>query len=175
MEANAREQHFRRLFQVEYRHVLAYALRRTGDLADAQEAVADVFTVAWRRIEDAPADEAGRPWLFAIARRTIANQRRAQRRRLALRERLRLQPSTTSGTEDLLGERQTLLAVLAAMARLSPDEQEVLRLADWEDLSHREIGVVLGCSENAAAIRLHRARRRLADEFLKEDVSAGHE
>ena len=175
MEATAREQQFRRLFQSEYRHVLAYALRRTGDLAEAQEAVADVFTIAWRRIGDAPTDEAARPWLFAIARRTIANQRRSQRRRLALRERLHLQPSTTAGTEDLLDERQALHAVLAAMARLSPNEQEVLRLAVWEDLSHREIGIVLGCSENAAAIRLHRARRRLVDEFLKEDVSAGHE
>src|SRR5512133_2825594 len=59
---------------------------RTGDLAEAQDAVAEVFTVAWRRIADAPAEEAARPWLFAIARRTIANQQRAQRRRLALRE-----------------------------------------------------------------------------------------
>lgn len=174
MEATEREQYFRRIFESEYRHVLAYALRRTGDLADAQDAVAEVFTVAWRRFADAPADEAARPWLFAIARRTIANQRRSQRRRFAVRERLRLQPSTTRGTEDVLDDRQGLRAVLDALARLSPDEQEVLRLAAWEDLSHREIGIVLGCSENASAIRLHRARRRLSEEFQKEDVSTGH-
>jgi RNA polymerase sigma-70 factor (ECF subfamily) len=174
VEAAEREEHFRRIFQSEYRHVLAYALRRTGDLAEAQDAVAEVFTVAWRRFADAPADEATRPWLFAIARRTIANQRRSQRRRLAVRERLHLQPSTPRGTEEILDDRQGLRAVLAALARLSPDEQEVLRLAVWEDLSNREIGIVLGCSENAAAIRLHRARRRLSEESLKEDVSTGH-
>jgi len=174
VESTAREKQFRRLFQAEYPHVLAYALRRTGDLAEAQDAIAEVFTVAWRRIADAPTDEAARPWLFAIARRTIANQRRSQRRRIALRERLRLQPSTTQRTEDLLEEREQLHAVLAALARLSPDDQEVLRLAIWEDLSRREIGIVLGCSANAAAIRLHRARRRLSEEFLKEDVSTGH-
>jgi RNA polymerase sigma-70 factor (ECF subfamily) len=174
MEAAEREERFRRLFQAEYRHVLAYALRRTGDLADAQDAVADVFTVAWRRIADTPQDEAVRPWLFAIARRTIANQRRSQRRRLAVRERLGGQPRTTRGNEGLLDDRQALHAVLAALARLSPDEQEVLRLAVWENLSHREMGIVLDCSENAAAIRLHRARRRLSQEFLKEDVSTGH-
>jgi RNA polymerase sigma-70 factor (ECF subfamily) len=174
VEAAEREEHFRGIFQSEYRHVLAYALRRTGDLAEAQDAVAEVFTVAWRRFADAPADEATRPWLFAIARRTIANQRRSQRRRLAVRERVRLQPSTTRGTEEILDDRQGLRAVLTALARLSPDEQEVLRLAVWENLSHREIGIVLGCSENAAAIRLHRARRRLSEEFLKDDVSTGH-
>src|SRR5512133_3798113 len=100
---------------------------RTGDLAEAQDAVAEVFTVAWRRIADAPAEEAARPWLFAIARRTIANQQRAQRRRLALRERLRLQPaSATPGTEDPLDGRQGLHTVLDARRSLVPGAEPKL-------------------------------------------------
>ena len=53
--------------------------------------------------------------------------------------------------------------VLSALAGLRPDDREVLRLAAWEGLDPREMGLVLGCSPNAAAIRLHRARRRLQE------------
>jgi RNA polymerase sigma factor (sigma-70 family) len=171
--AAKREEEFRRLFLGEYRHVLAYALRRTSSLADAQDVVADTFTVAWRRLGDVPADEGARPWLFGVARRSIANQRRSQRRGLALRERIRGREIIAAETEDEADNRHRLRAVLAGLARLSDDEQEVLRLASWEGLSHSEIGMVLGCSENAAALRLHRARRRLID-VMKEDLSAGH-
>jgi DNA-directed RNA polymerase specialized sigma24 family protein len=82
--ASEREEQFRQLFQAEYRHILAYALRRTSNLAEAQDAVAESFTVAWRRIEDAPAGQSPRPWLYGIARRAVANQRRTQRRFLAV-------------------------------------------------------------------------------------------
>lgn len=174
MSAPDREERFRRLFLAEYRHVLAYSLRRTSDLADAQDVVADTFTVAWRRIEDAPEDDDARSWLFAIARRAFANQRRSRQRRSALRDRLRLQPPVSAGASEATEQRQQLQTVLDAFARLSRDEQEVLRLALWEDLSHRELGIVLGCTENAAAIRLHRARRRLLEESMKDEPSAGH-
>lgn len=172
--ATAPEGRFGRLFFDEYRHVLAYALRRTSNLADAEDAVAETFAVAWRRILDAPAPEAVRPWLYGIAWRTIANQRRSMRRLAAVRDRLRSQPSALVGTQETVERQHEWDAVLRALARLSRNDQEVLRLAAWESLSHHEIGVVLGCSENAAAIRLHRARRRLAEELTKEDASSGH-
>ncbi len=53
--------------------------------------------------------------------------------------------------------------MLTALAGLRPDDREVLRLAAWEGLDPRAMGLVLGCSPNAAAIRLHRARRRLQE------------
>jgi RNA polymerase sigma-70 factor (ECF subfamily) len=56
------------------------------------------------------------------------------------------------------------------MATLPEGDQEVLRLAAWESLSHGEIGLVLGITPNAAAIRLHRARRRL-EGVLKGSAS----
>jgi RNA polymerase sigma factor (sigma-70 family) len=119
VEPTQREQQFRQLFLSQYRHVLAYALRRTRDLADAQDAVAETFTVAWRRIEDAPPDEDARPWLYAIARRTIANQHRSRRRRLALRERLLGGRPRGSDHADAMEGRQRLRDVLTSLSRLS--------------------------------------------------------
>jgi RNA polymerase sigma-70 factor (ECF subfamily) len=71
-------------------------------------------------------------------------------------------------------ERGELAAVLAAFRQLRPEEQEVLRLAAWEGLTNSELAVALGCSENAATIRLHRARKRLAEQLAKEEPTSGH-
>jgi RNA polymerase sigma-70 factor (ECF subfamily) len=51
--------------------------------------------------------------------------------------------------------------VISAMERLAPKDQEVIRLAYWEDLPHAQIGDLLGCSAGAVDVRLHRAVRRL--------------
>jgi RNA polymerase sigma factor (sigma-70 family) len=174
VETSELEASFRRLFLAEYRYVLAYALRRTPDPADAHDAVAETFTVAWRRMGDAPATEEARPWLYGIARKAIANQRRSGKRFGALRERLAAEPPPASA--DVPGEgRNEWQQTLAALSRLPDADREVLRLAVWEELSHREIAAVIGCSENAAALRLHRARKRLAEVISeKEDRASGH-
>ena len=98
----------------------------------------------------------------------LANQRRSARRLLALRLRLRELPAAPQP------ERGELAEVLAALRDLRPEEQEVLRLAAWEGLTNAELAVALDCSENAATIRLHRARKRLAEHLAKEDPGAGH-
>ena len=68
--------------------------------------------------------------------------------------------------------REDLRSVLAALAKLGTKDREILLLAAWEGLSHAEIAVVLACSENASAIRLHRARQRLDKAFAKEDPAS---
>ncbi|MGH3008661.1 MAG: RNA polymerase sigma factor [Gaiellaceae bacterium] len=162
------EEDFRRLFAEHHRHVLAYALRRTGHRADAEDVVAGTFAVAWRRFADAPEEALRLAWLYAIAARVLANQRRSSRRLLALRSRLRELPSTPRD------DRSDLPDVMAALRELRSEDQEILRLAAWEGLTNAELAIMLGCSENAAAIRLHRARKRLEERLAKEEPAAGH-
>jgi RNA polymerase sigma-70 factor, ECF subfamily len=161
------EEDFRRLFAEHNRQVLAYALRRCEQRADAEDVVAGTFVVAWRRFADAPEEELRLAWLYAIAARVLANQRRSLRRLAALRSRLHAVPAAAP-------EQGELRDVLAALGQLRRDDQEVLRLAAWEGLTNAEIAVALGCSENAAAIRLHRARKRLAEQLEKEKPVVGH-
>ena len=162
------EEDFRRLFAEHNRQVLAYALRRCEQRADAEDVVAGTFAVAWRRFADAPAEELRLAWLYAIAARVLANQRRSLRRLSALRSRLRAQPPAGAP------ERVELDEVVVSLRELRSEEQEVLRLAAWEGLTNAELAVALGCSENAATIRLHRARKRLAEQLTKEEPAAGH-
>jgi RNA polymerase sigma-70 factor (ECF subfamily) len=161
------EEDFRRLWADHHRHVLAYALRRTEQRTDAEEIVSGTFAVAWRRFGDKPPAEFELPWLYAIAARVLANQRRSLRRLAALRSRLRELPAPARD------ERSDLPEVVAALKQLRRDDQEILRLAAWEGLTGAELAVALGCSENAAAIRLHRARKRLEEQLAKEEPVAG--
>lgn len=148
---------FEFLFEAHYADVLAFARRRVDGRAAADDVVAETFAVAWRRRDVLP-DEA-LPWLYGVARRVIANQRRSDQRRERLGARLALEPRA-SGDDPavLVGGRER---VLAAFARLTEPQREVLRLVAWEDLEPPAAARVLGCSPAAFRVRLHRARREL--------------
>jgi RNA polymerase sigma factor (sigma-70 family) len=146
------------LYREHGRAVLAYALRRTGDSEDAADAVAETFLVAWRRLSEVPIGEA-RLWLYGVARRVLANQDRAERRRTTLGRRLAQSLSTELATH--VAPSGEAAAVLRAMAGLRPDDRELLLLVSWEELTPAEAAKVLDISALAARSRLHRARRRL--------------
>ena len=154
---------FDALFSAHQRHVLAYAMRRTATLADAEDVAAETFTIAWRKIEAVPAEEP-LPWLYAVARRVLANHRRGNGRRERLAALLRVEDVATPlhAGEDRDGP------AFVALASLSPADQELLRLVAWEELGNQGIAAVLGITANAVAIRLHRARARFADALARE-------
>jgi RNA polymerase sigma factor (sigma-70 family) len=157
-----RRQRFDALFASYSSDIVAYCSWRAASASDAQDAVADVFLTAWRRLEQLPAGDAARIWLYATARRVIANQRRSSRRRAALQERLALQASSPP-PEHAYDHEQTL--VRQALYALGPRDREVLLLAEWEGLSPAQIAAVLGCLTVTARGRLHRARRRFRAAF----------
>ena len=115
--------------------MLAYALRRAPSAEDAADAVADTFLVAWRRLENVPPEPDARLWLYGVARRTLANQRRGAERRGRLAERLRDEASPALESVTLDEERERVLTALAA---LPPDDRELLLLVGWEDLTPAE-------------------------------------
>ncbi|RMI39659.1 RNA polymerase sigma factor [Streptomyces triticirhizae] len=144
---------FDRLFRATFRRLLAYCLRRTSE-ASAHDAVSEVYATAWRRRRRVPDDpHEARLWLFGVARHVLANQERGQRRWLRLQRGVAGAPAPPALTPgDDLAE---------ALAELPPADRELLRLAYWDDLTHRDIATVLGISTGAVATRLHRARERL--------------
>lgn len=152
------------LYERHHRAILAYALRRTPSLSDAEDAAAETFVIAWRRHDDISDEPL--PWLYAIARRVLANQRRSGERRVRLLQRIRSEPQDVP-TPFAMG---TDGPALVALRRMRPDDQELLRLVAWEGLGHAEIAVVLGISVNAVTIRLHRARRRFVEALERSTV-----
>lgn len=156
---------FRRLYEEHHRAVLAYFLRRT-DRDSAYEATEDVFVVAWRKLDAVPDGEMALAWLYTTARNVLANQRRKAARFDRLKHRLiRQLPEPPPEPEPQLIQSEEHRTALACLAGLSPADQEVLRLAVWEELPHARIGELLGCSAQAVDVRVHRALKRLAKAF----------
>jgi RNA polymerase sigma factor (sigma-70 family) len=161
MEAERRER-FELLFEAHSADIVAYCGWRADSDGDAQDAVAEVFLTAWRRIDEVPEGETARIWLYATARRVIANQRRSNRRRSALGERLALEAGTAR-QQSSTGDDHGL--VHEALRLLGPRDREVLLLAEWEGLTPAQIAGVVGCLTVTARGRLHRARRRFKAVF----------
>lgn len=162
--------HFSRLYREQGRAVLAYALRRVEGPEDAADVVAETFLVAWRRLGEVPAGGEARLWLYAVARRVIANLQRTERRRTRLGQRLTESLRTELATHPAPGGEAA--EVLRAMTDLSDGDRELLLLVSWEELSPSEAAKVLEISSLAARSRLHRARRRLRT-LLEDRQSTG--
>jgi len=161
-----RVERFRAVYDAAYPRLMAYALRRARTRDDAHDVVADTMLIAWRRLDDIPTDERRIAWMYGVARRVLANHYRATDRRDRLTDRLEHQAPADHGEFD---------AVYEALDRLRTDDREILTLAAWDDLTNDEIAVVLSVTPGAVAVRLHRARARLARELARSGVGGAVE
>ena len=175
------ERRFCGLYRVMYPDILGYVARRIGE-QEAVDAAADVFVVAWKRIDDAPDGDAARPWLFGVARNVVRNRQRASRRLWRFWERYREHHGEPPESPEVIVVRRSEgEAVLAALGRLPRSEQELLRLVAWEEIPYAEIAQVLGCSRHAVDQRVQRALHHLASamhangQVLGRGIAAGEE
>lgn len=149
---------FNALFDANHRDVLGYLARRTEQPADAADLLADVFLTAWRRMEDVPTGSEARMWLFGVARNSLRNDRRGKMRHGQLAARVRAQLLVSVPPNAAVGAD-----VRRALAKLRETDREVLTLTVWEELETSEIATLMNVSQGAVRVRLHRARRRLAN------------
>ena len=137
--------------------LFAYLQRRVG-MDDAPDLLGETMVVAWRRIADLPSDdERARMWLFGIARGTLLNHARGERRRWALADRIRgdRAPDAVAPPSDHGAE------VRDAIDRLDPDLGELIRLVHWERFSLVDAAELLGIPASTARGRYQRAKEDL--------------
>lgn len=154
-----RRERFEAVYRELYEPICGYVLRRVRRPEDAAEAVAETFATLWRRFDSCPRDEELRLWLFGVARRVIANQRRGARRRSALAERLAVH--VDAAAVESVGPSDETSPLARAFQSMSAADRELLSLVAWEGLTRDELAVALGTSKAVVRLRLHRARRRL--------------
>lgn len=145
---------------------MRYLLRRMPS-HDADEVMSDVLLVMWQRIDAIP-DLAPLAWCYGVARRSVANHRRTNRRRLSLVQKLERQPRYE---ETAAAEYPELTNALDS---LPVADREVVMLWAWEGLEPGEIAQVLETTPNAVSVRLSRVKARLSSEMRKDRPGAGH-
>lgn len=166
---SAAELRFARLYDLHHRPIRDYCRRRL-DAHRVDDAVAEVFLTAWRKLDDVP-DDTARLWLYRVAYRVVGHQWRSLTRRRRLDQRLRsASGGAVPGLDEAVIERDEHRLVLRAAASLGHTDGEVLRLSVWEQLSIADIANLLDIEPNAVKQRLHRARRNLANEYRRLDT-----
>jgi RNA polymerase sigma-70 factor (ECF subfamily) len=161
VESPTDETRFREAFDQYFDAITRYCYRRLHpDKAD--DAASSVFVVAWRKIDQMPDGDQTLPWLYGVARNEVRTSRRSIRRSTALRAKINGQPRYPEPGPDAVVVRNAEQAELVrALATLGSNDQEILRLRAYENLSIRQISIVLGCSPESAKKRCSRAMTRL--------------
>jgi RNA polymerase sigma-70 factor (ECF subfamily) len=148
------------------RHQAAvYRLARAMAGTAAEDVLQDAFVDAWRGAATYRGDASVKAWLLAIARHA-AVRNGLRRAPIATEEATLEQLGAAAGwgedAEALIAVAQRRDCVGRALARVAPDDREILILRDVEDLSGEETARALGIGLAAMKSRLHRARLRLA-------------
>lgn len=142
---------FRVIYEAHHAAVCAYFARR-APRDEVEDLAAETFAVAWRKLPRRL--EYPLPWLYAVAGKVLANHRRKQARRGSFAP----DPATGDPAERIGDDR----GLARAFAQLSERDREAIRLVAWEGLSTAAAARAAGCSPATFAVRLSRARAKLA-------------
>ena len=164
------QQRFRAVYQANYARILGYAARRTASADDAADVVAETFAIAWRKFDEIPGGDEATLWLYGVARRVIANHHRKQASRSAVLEMLVRDYEEAVSFDPLLSPGGISPALAGAWQALKPNDRDLLGLVVWETLTMEQIASVIGCARAVAKVRIHRARRRLAEELGRRGI-----
>lgn len=174
-DADAYTQFFRR----HVRPVTLYAVRRCAGPEEVADMVSETFLIG---LEAAgryqPMHDTALPWLFGIARRVLARQRRrwVAGHRLAAKAAgaaILTSPDESDAIVGAIDAARQGPRLEQALGALPPTELEVFLLVAYDGLTPSEAGVALDISANAARLRLSRAKRKLRIQLDQAPVSVG--
>jgi RNA polymerase sigma-70 factor (ECF subfamily) len=154
------------LFERHHVGVYRFCLQMSGQRAQSEDLVQDVFMKVLRKAGSYRGAGSFKAWLYNVARNVTLDQLRRNRRAqetfdvdAAARE-----PVDTRSAEQVASGRQLVSLVAAALARLPESAREVIWLGRFEFDSYDELAIALGCNPGTARVRMHRAMRLLASE-----------
>ncbi len=157
--------------------VYNFAFRMLGNANDAEDAAQETFLRAFSRLKSFKADQKFATWLLSIGAHYCIDRlrRRKHFKWLSLEDEV-VSDSLSSDLPEPADEtlrQESQQEVERLLEHLSPANRLVVVLRYWHDQSIEEIAKTTGHSASAIKVRLHRARRALADEMAARDVSNG--
>jgi RNA polymerase sigma-70 factor (ECF subfamily) len=156
---------FAELFDRHSKSVYNHCFRRTADWSMAEDLTSVVFLEAWRlRKKVRLHDDSVLPWLLAVANNCARNATRSRSRYRRLLAKLPGPDSSDALDTEAIGradDESAMRRVLTGFGQLSADDQEVIALCDWADLTYEEAATALDAPVGTVKSRLSRARGRL--------------
>ena len=144
----------------------------TRDVADAQDAAQEAFLRAYDALGRFDARRPFRPWILRIATNMALNRLKASMRRQAMAERFgaeTVEREANPSIEARVLRRERGRRVQDAIRHLKPDDQSLLILRFFFDLSEAELAQTFDIAAGTIKSRLHRALAKLRDVIRKHD------
>lgn len=148
---------YRAFYQKYKEKLFSYLMRMTGDYFLSSDILQESFT---KFLEHYGADNDSASLLYTIARNSVLDNARKQKRVDALDEQM---IHTREDQERLYMIREEYRQVMECIERLSNDEREIISLATDGDLTYRQISRIVGISENNVKVKIHRTRLKLRE------------
>jgi RNA polymerase sigma-70 factor (ECF subfamily) len=171
---------FEALYRKYVAQVYSYALYETRDHHAAEDLTEQVFLHALHGLpsfrEEADGDASTfRVWLFQIARNALSNERRRERRHPEAPLELAWEVAGPEDPQQAVVQRDEISRAWLAIERLPAERRRALVLRFVDEMSAREIGEILGRSEGAVRVLIHRALRSVADQLADEPAAGDHD
>lgn len=160
------EELYRTYFDIVYRYICSVS--QDGSLAE--EVTQETFFKALEKIDQFRGDCDVRVWLCQIAKNTLYDHLKKQKKQLLGDEKLEKAESAGGELlEEKLAQRSQAMEIHKVLHRLSEPYKEVFSLRTFGELTFREIGMLFGKSENWARVTYYRARVKIREELEYED------
>ena len=160
---------YERFIHEHERVILNYLWRMTGDEETAHDLTQEVFLRAWQRFETVRTYEQPLSWLFRVATNLALTY--LKRRSLSAWSHTQLDENGGPATSDPAWHLAESDLVRDILLQLSPERRAALVLREVYGLSAAEVGNILGISQNAVSMALHRARRQFRDLYAREGAN----
>jgi RNA polymerase sigma-70 factor (ECF subfamily) len=139
--------------------VFRFAFYLSGERSDAEDITSETFVRVWASPETIRASTV-RAYLFTIARNLFLQDQRRSTRHVALETHV---PESRASPYDEIEQQSELAAVLARLQQLPEVDRAALVMRTNDGLSYEDISQALQISVASARVKVHRARRALAD------------
>ena len=160
------EELYRTYFDIVYRYIRS--ISQDGSLAE--EVTQETFFKALEKIDQFRGDCDVRVWLCQIAKNTLYDHLKKQKKQLLGDGKLEKTESAGGELlEEKLAQRSQAMEIHKVLHRLSEPYKEVFSLRTFGELTFREIGMLFGKSENWARVTYYRARVKIREELEYED------
>lgn len=160
-DRGSEEARFEELYRSTAHDLLVFLTRRTSDPEEATDILAEVYLIAWRRLDKVPANSDARLWLFGVARNLLMKNSQKRRTYQALVQGITADLSQIVTDPPEPADEELNDRLRNSLQKLPANQREVLLLTAWEGLKPREIAKVTGSTANLVRVRLHHARRHL--------------
>ena len=160
------EELYRIYFDIVYRYIRSIS----RDELLAEEVTQETFFKALKKVDQFRGDCDVRVWLCQIAKNTLYDHLKKQKKQLTGDEQLEtIESDDGELLEEKLAQRSQAIEIHKVLHGLSEPYKEVFSLRTFGELSFREIGMIFGKSENWARVTYYRARVKIREELEHED------